>query len=141
MITPYKFGKILSKLPKDKTVLKAETEKVELAIKDDAKKIIGNSSKVIQKLETELKKSKEVKKTYDETLKIDFDNRDKLEKQLKKFKSMNSAQAKVADKAFKIAKELGVQVTDISNFNQFDELWAKTVNVFEKGTQRIKSLD
>ena len=141
MMTPEKFNKIVTKLPKDKTLLKAEREKVELAIKDDAKKIIGNSSKVIQKLETEIKKSKELKKRYDETLKIDFENRDKLIKQINEFKKLNSAQAKIADKAFDIAKELGIQVTDISNFNQFDELWAATVNVYEKGTQRIKSLD
>ena len=84
MMTPEKFNKIVTKLPKDKTLLKAEREKVELAIKDDAKKIIANSSKVIQKLETEIKKSKELKKRYDETLKIDFENRDKLIKQIKK---------------------------------------------------------
>lgn len=141
MITPEKFGKILNKLPKDKTVLKAESKKVELAIKDDLKKIVGGSGKVIQKLETELKKSKEVRKRYDETLKIDFDNRKKLEAQIKKFKSINSNYNKVQSKGEKIAKEIGIQITDIPKWVQFDELWADTVKVQEEAIKRIKSLD
>ena len=136
-MTPEKFGKILTKLPKEKI----ELEKVELAIKDDLKKIVGGSGKVIQKLETELKKSKEVRKKYDETLKIDFDNRDKLEKQIKKFKSINKTYIKVQKNAEKIAGEVGIQITDIPNWVQFDELWADTVKVQTAATQRIKSLD
>tara|TARA_R110002012_G_scaffold313416_2_gene525001 strand:- start:417 stop:839 length:423 start_codon:yes stop_codon:yes gene_type:complete len=140
-MSPEKFGKILTKLPKDKTLLKAESKKVELAIKDDLKKIVGGAGKIIQKLESEIKKSKEATKKYNETLEIDFDNRKKLETQIKKFKQLDSAQNKVNKRAEKIAKELGVQITDISNWNQFDNIVADGFKILDEAQQRIKSLD
>ena len=45
MITPEKFGKILNKLPKEKT----ELSKIELSIASDIKKVLGNSNKLITK--------------------------------------------------------------------------------------------
>tara|TARA_R110000823_G_C15796859_1_gene486748 strand:- start:461 stop:874 length:414 start_codon:yes stop_codon:yes gene_type:complete len=137
MMSPEKFGKILKKLPKDKI----ELAKIELALKDDIKSSIQKHNKIIQKLESEIKLVKNIQKDYTASLDADVDSRKNLQAQIKKFKGLNSAQAKVADRGFKIAKELGVQITDISNFNQFDEMWLDTTNVFEEATQRIKSLD
>ena len=137
MMSPEKFGKILKKLPKDKI----ELAKIELALKDDIKSSIQKHNKIIQKLESEIKLVKNIQKDYTASLDADVDSRKNLQAQMKKFKGLNSAQAKVADRGFKIAKELGVQITDISNFNQFDEMWLDTTNVFEEATQRIKSLD
>ena len=136
-MSPEKFGKILKKLPKDKI----ELAKIELALKDDIKSSIQKHNKIIQKLESEIKVVKNIQKDYTASLDADVDSRKNLQAQMKKFKGLNSAQAKVADRGFKIAKELGVQITDISNFNQFDEMWLDTTNVFEEATQRIKSLD
>tara|TARA_R110001632_G_scaffold230499_1_gene368009 strand:+ start:42 stop:455 length:414 start_codon:yes stop_codon:yes gene_type:complete len=137
MMSPEKFGKILKKLPKDKI----ELAKIELALKDDIKSSIQKHNKIIQKLESEIKVVKNIQKDYTASLDADVDSRKNLQAQMKKFKGLNSAQAKVADRGFKIAKELGVQITDISNFNQFDEMWLDTTNVFEEATQRIKSLE
>ena len=136
-MSPEKFGKIIKKLPKDKI----ELAKIELALKDDIKSSIQKHNKIIQKLESEIKVVKNIQKDYTASLDADVDSRKNLQAQMKKFKGLNSAQAKVADRGFKIAKELGVQITDISNFNQFDEMWLDTTNVFEEATQRIKSLD
>lgn len=136
-MSPEKFGKILKKLPKDKI----ELAKIELALKDDIKSSIQKHNKIIQKLESEIKVVKNIQKDYTASLDADVDSRKNLQAQMKKFKGLNSAQAKVADRGFKIAKELGVQITDISNFNQFDEMWLDTTNVFEEATQRIKSLE
>ena len=137
MMSPEKFGKIIKKLPKDKI----ELAKIELALKDDIKSSIQEHNKIIQKLESEIKVVKNIQKDYTASLDADVDSRKNLQAQMKKFKGLNSAQAKVADRGFKIAKELGVQITDISNFNQFDEMWLDTTNVFEEATQRIKSLE
>ena len=137
MMSPEKFGKIIKKLPKDKI----ELAKIELALKDDIKSSIQKHNKIIQKLESEIKVVKNIQKDYTASLDADVDSRKNLQAQMKKFKGLNSAQAKVADRGFKIAKELGVQITDISNFNQFDEMWLDTTNVFEEATQRIKSLE
>ena len=40
----------------------------------------------------------------------------------------------------KIAKEVGIQITDIPKWVQFDELWADTVKVQEEAIQRNKTL-
>ena len=136
MITPEKFGKILKKLPKEKV----ELGKVELALVDDIKVSIQKHIKVIQTIDSQLKKSKEITKSYNESLDLDLENRKALESQVKKFKSLDSAQAKVQKNAEKIAKELGVQITDISNWNQFDEIVADGMNMVREAITRIKSI-
>tara|TARA_R110000744_G_C19328594_1_gene558316 strand:+ start:743 stop:1168 length:426 start_codon:yes stop_codon:yes gene_type:complete len=141
MITPEKFGKILTKLPKDKILLKAELEKVELAMKDDVKVSIQKHTKIIQKLRSEIKKAKDLQKDQDKDVELDIGNREKLNKQLATFKSINSTYNKVQGNAEKIAKEVGIQITDIPKWGQFDELWADTVRVMEEGIKRKKTLD
>ena len=136
MITPEKFGKILTKLPKEKI----ELEKVELAIKDDIKKLVGGAGKIMQDLESNLKKSKDLEEVHDKDIELDIENRKKLEAQIKKFKSINSNYNKVQSNGEKIAKEVGIQITDIPKWVQFDELWADTVKVQEEAIQRKKTL-
>ena len=137
MMTPNKFGKILKKLPKDKI----ELAEIKLALVDDIKVSIQKHIKVIQTIDSQLKKSKEITKSYNESLDLDIENRKALQSQIKKFKSLDSAQAKIQKNAEKIAKELGVQITDISNWNQFDEMVSDGMNMVREAITRIKSLD
>ena len=136
-MSPEKFGKILKKLPKDKI----ELAEIKLALVDDIKVSIQKHIKVIQTIDSQLKKSKEITKSYNESLDLDIENRKALQSQIKKFKSLDSAQAKIQKNAEKIAKELGVQITDISNWNQFDEMVSDGMNMVREAITRIKSLD
>ena len=136
-MSPVKFGKILKKLPKDKI----ELAEIKLALVDDIKVSIQKHIKVIQTIDSQLKKSKEITKSYNESLDLDIENRKALQSQVKKFKSLDSAQAKIQKNAEKIAKELGVQITDISNWNQFDEMVSDGMNMVREAITRIKSLD
>ena len=136
-MTPEKFGKILDKIPKPKI----ELSKVELSLKDDIKTSIQKHNKIIQKLSSEIKKVVEIQKKYNSSLDADTNSRKELNVQIKNFKSLDSAQAKVQKNAEKIAKELGVQISDISNWNQFDEIVADGMNLMREATTRIKSLD
>ena len=135
-MTPEKFGKILDKIPKPKI----ELSKVELSLKDDIKTSIQKNNKIIQKLSSEIKKVVEIQKKYNSSLDADTNSRKELNVQIKNFKSLDSAQAKVQKNAEKIAKELGVQITDISNWNQFDEIVSDGMNVMREAITRIKSL-
>jgi len=136
MITPEKFGNILDKFPKPKI----ELAKIELALKDDIKSSVQKHNKIIQKLESEIKIIKNIQKNYNTSLDLDFKNRKALADQNKKFKKLDNAQKKVNGRAEKIAKELGVQVTDISNWSQFDNIVAEGFKVFDEARQRIKEL-
>ena len=72
--------KIYSKLPKDKTLLKAELAKVELAIADDIKGLINQMKGKVQEMKNGEKEADDFKKRIDKI----FAEADKAEKRLEK---------------------------------------------------------
>lgn len=114
-------NKIYSKLPKDKTLLKAELEKVELAIADDIKGLINQIKGKVQEMKNGEKEAAEFKKRIDKI----FAEADKAEKRLEKLAEsgdkLYDRGLKLQEKAAKAAKDLGVNPSNIGGFGDLEK--------------------
>jgi len=119
MMTPNKFGKILDKLPKDKT----ELAKIELAIADDIKGLISQ----LKAKSADLKKAEKLGLDYRKRVDQLFKEGDKIETSLKKQQASGDKLVdraiKLEQKAEKAAKDLGVDASNIGGYSELNSLW------------------
>tara|TARA_S200002703_G_C3733958_1_gene225611 strand:- start:419 stop:856 length:438 start_codon:yes stop_codon:yes gene_type:complete len=125
MITPEKFNKIVAKLPKDKT----ELAKVELSVADDLKKVVASGKDMmtrIKKFKDEIKADNKLNSDLDKTIKTRVKASNKLVNSAESFKKViDKEKDKINDvgvKAFKIAKELGVDPNNIKGYSESEKL-------------------
>tara|TARA_R100001443_G_scaffold53828_1_gene65396 strand:- start:1679 stop:2092 length:414 start_codon:yes stop_codon:yes gene_type:complete len=132
MITPEKFNKIVNKLPKDKT----ELAKVELAIADDIKTIIGTIKQKVKEMSNGEKEAAEFKKRIDKI----FKEADKAENRLVKLADsgdkLYNKSVSLVNKAEKAAKDLGVDPSNIGGYGELrkvlDDLDVGSVELRDK---------
>ena len=134
MITPEKFGKILNKLPKEKT----ELSKIELSIASDIKKVLGNSNKLITKGQSEVGK---IVKEGDRFISI----KDKFratalgnKKLLENLDEINNQSDKLIKQAESAAKDLGVGASNIDGYNDLTDSLVNAKNAYNRLNQEVE---
>jgi len=125
MITPEKFGKILNKLPKEKT----ELSKIELSVADDLKKAVAQAKDMmirVKKFEDEIKSDNKLNTEFDKQFKARVKASNKLINVVDNFgKVIRKTEGdlnNVGIKAFNIAKELGVDPKNIKGYTEAESL-------------------
>lgn len=116
--------KIYNKLPKDKTLLKAELRKVELALADDIKGVISELKAKRDQLKKAEKAGLEFRKRMDGIYKEGGKLEKVLEKQRVSGMKLVNKTIKLAEKAEKAAKDLGVDPNNIGGYKELDSLGA-----------------
>ena len=118
MMTPNKFGKILDKLPKEKT----ELTKIELSLAGDIKKALNTLRGQVKKADPlEERMIKMDDRVRDLVSK--FSDMAKIAEKLQQEIWKNTDAGKVLlDKTEKAAKELGVSPTNIEGYSDFKDL-------------------
>ncbi len=115
--------KIYNKLPKDQTLLKAELRKVELALADDIKGLISDLKAKRDQLKKAEKAGLEFRKRMDGIYKEGGKLEKVLEKQRVSGMKLVNKGFKLAEKAEKAAKDLGVDPNNIGGYKELDSLW------------------
>ena len=118
MMTPNKFGRILNKLPKEKT----ELTKIELSLAGDIKKALNTLRGQVKKADPlEERMIKMDDRVRDLVSK--FSDMAKIAEKLQQEIWKNTDAGKVLlDKTEKAAKELGVSPTNIEGYSDFKDL-------------------
>jgi predicted nuclease with TOPRIM domain len=118
MITPEKFGKILNKLPKEKT----ELSKVELSLAGDIKQALNTLRGQVKKadpLEERMIKMDDRVRDLIDKFETMADQAEKLQQDI--FKNTDAGKV-LLDRTEKAAKELGVSPVNIEGYSDFKEL-------------------
>ena len=122
MITPEKFNKIVNKLPKDKTELSKQVEKVELSFASDLKKSLNSLKAKVKKgasLEAKIEKQAQKLEQLRQKMKSDVVVGMKLANEIF---AITDPGKKLLENVEKAAKELGVSPDNIEGYKEFKEV-------------------
>ena len=117
--------KIYNKLPKDKTLLKAELAKVELAIADDIKAVVSQIKAKRDQLQKVEKSANEYRKRMSAMYKEGAKMEKLIEKESQSGNKLVDKAIKISDKAEKAAKDLGVDPNNIGGYKELDDQWGE----------------
>lgn len=117
--------KIYNKLPKNKTLLKAELAKVELGIADDIKGLISQVKAKRDQIQKVEKTANEYRKKMSAIWKEGAKIEKLIEKESQSGNKLVDKAIKMQDKAEKAAKDLGVDPNNIGGFKELDSQWGE----------------
>ena len=118
MMTPNKFGKILDKLPKEKT----ELTKIELSLAGDIKKSLNSLKGLMKKGDSMNDKMENLEGKIEAAISKMVDMSKPAESMMEEIYELTDAGKDLLRKANVAAKELGVSPEDIEGYKEFEEV-------------------
>ena len=133
-------NKVFSKLAKADKKTELASEKVELGIADDLKKLNANISAIEKDLRANAKKGFEL---IDAQKELNQDKQEVSKEILKDVQKGNKSYKQLDDllkKTFKTAKELGLNANDIPNYRQASDQLSQIINATDLAEDALNEL-